>query len=147
MYKLQQTPPSHTGLVSEIVGRWGESSPDLCLVSSDGHSFFTHRFWFFIHSKFMASFLQEQSIGQIVTVFVPVTSNIIINILKIISHGDTKNHTKFNPMDIMEGAKLLGIVMDDLQVVFRDKKHLQNSEVVKIPEPEFEDNELEHGTL
>ena len=43
-------------------------------------------------------------------------------------------------MDIMEGAKLLGIVMDDLQVVFRDKKHVENSVVEKIPEPEYGDN-------
>ena len=117
-YKIEHSPTSHNLQVTNILTRWGDASPDLCLVSVDGHTVYTQRIWFLLHSQFMRSILQEQGDRQKVKIFVPISSSILINILKIISHGDTTIDTTFNPMDVMEGAKLLGIILEDLQIGF-----------------------------
>ena len=72
-----------------------------------------------LHSQFMRTLLQAQGDDQMVRMFVPISSNILTNLLKILSRGDTINETKFNPMDVMEGAELLGIVLKDLQIGFK----------------------------
>jgi ribosomal protein S26 len=133
-YKVEQTPAYHSLQVTDILTRWGDASPDLCLVSQDGQTFYTQSIWFLLHSQFMRSLLQAQDDRQMVKIFVPISSNILINILKIISRGDTTNDTTFNPMDVMEGAKLLGISLEDLQIGLNkdNNEHARITEGVEV---------------
>ena len=69
-----------------------------------------------LHSNFLRGILESHTNFEMVIMFVPISSNILTNLLKILSHGRTNNDTKFNPMDLIAGAELLGILLEDLQV-------------------------------
>ena len=56
-YKIEHSPTSHNLQVTNILTRWGDASPDLYLVSGDGHTVCTQRIWFLLAPEVESRFL------------------------------------------------------------------------------------------
>merc|ERR1712086_101176 len=116
MYKLENTSNLHTSSLSQVLQSCVVSTPDLCLVTRDGHAVYTTKILLAMHSKMMAQVMSDSIRDDLIRISVPISSNSLVNLIKILSHGITKSEVKFDPMDVLNAADILGISLEDLQI-------------------------------
>ena len=116
MYKLQNTSESHTNYLSTILQTCSLASPDVCLITKEGHTVFTNKVLLVINSNMMAEVMVDNARDEMIRISVPVSSNTLINLIKILSHGITNSDIKFNPMEVLAAAEVLGITILDLHI-------------------------------
>jgi len=116
MYKLQNTPQTHTNYLTTVLQACTLSPPDVCLITLDGHTVFTNKVLLAMNSNIMAEMMTDNVREEIVKISVPISANTLVNLVKILSHGITNSEVKFNPMEILAAAEILGISLVDLQI-------------------------------
>ena len=58
----------------------------------------------------------------------PVSSSALSCLLKLLSHGATESEDRFDPLEVITAAEVLGIDMEDVQVgVKKGKKNIEES--------------------
>jgi len=116
MYRLESTSNIHQSSLTQVLQSCTISSPDLCLITRDGHAVYTTKILLAMHSKMMAQVMSDSFSEEFIRISVPISSNSLVNLIKILSHGITKSEVKFDPMDVLNAAGILGISLDDLQI-------------------------------
>ena len=116
MYKLQNTSESHTNYLSTILQTCSLASPDVCLITKEGHTVFTNKVLLVINSNMMAEVMVDNARDEMIRISVPVSSNTLINLIKILSHGITNSDIKFNPVEVLAAAEVLGMNLLNLQI-------------------------------
>merc|ERR1712086_1245954 len=116
MYRLESTANIHQSSLTQVLQSCTISSPDLCLITRDGHAVYTTKILLAMHSKLLAQVMSDSIRDDLIRISVPISSNSLVNLIKILSHGITKSEVKFDPMDVLNAADILGISLDDLQI-------------------------------
>jgi len=116
MYKLHNTTLSHTNYLSTILQTCSLASPDVCLITREGHTVYTNKLLLVINSNMMAELMVDNLREELIRISVPISSNTLINLVKILSHGVTNSDIRFNPMEVLAAAEVLGITPLDLQI-------------------------------
>jgi len=133
MYRLESTSNIHQSSLTQVLQSCTISSPDLCLITRDGHAVYTTKILLAMHSKMMAQVMSDSIRDDLIRISVPISSNSLVNLIKILSHGITKSEVKFDPMDVLNAAEILGISLDDLQIGREgDIKETDNHEKTRI---------------
>ena len=115
MSVLQST-TSHQLVLSTLLNQLGLSQPDLCILSREGHSVFTNRFLIGFHSKLVKEIFKSVPHTELAYLSLPVSSSALSCLLKLLSHGATESEDRFDPLEVITAAEVLGIDMEDVQV-------------------------------
>ena len=112
------------GMVGEVVRQWVTSPPDLCLVSKEGHTVFTQRILLSLHSPLIGSLLSScpPDPRNLPTISLPLSSTSLINLLSILATGSSNSEGRFDLMELVKAAEILGVVMEDLQVAASEQE-------------------------
>jgi len=128
MYRLESV--ECRGILAGVVGDWAASPPDICLISREGHPLYTQRLLLALHSTLLPSLLQGAS-DALPCLSVPLPFPSMALLARLLATGLTSSTTKFDIMELVEGAEALGIDMDDLKVEKDGDKDTKEEEVPK----------------
>merc|ERR1712129_500150 len=116
MYTLENTPTMHVGMLSQILQSWSHATPNLCLISSEGHTVYTSKVLVAMHSKMLEEILSDPGGEELVKISLQVSANSLVNLIKVLSQGISSSEARFDPLDILGAADALGISLQGLQV-------------------------------
>merc|ERR1719318_380610 len=118
----------HQRVLSTLLNHLGVSQPDLCILSREGHSVFTNRFLIGFHSQLVKEIFKSVPHTELAYLSLPVSSSALSCLLKLLSHGATESEDRFDPIEVITAAEVLGIDMEDVQVgVKKGKKNIGES--------------------
>merc|ERR1712129_238682 len=117
----------HGGRLSSALSSLGP--PDLWLVSSDGWHLPSHSLLLSIYSPLIHSLLSSSPLPS--SLSLPIPSLPLSLLLSLLSTGSVSHHSVFSPVDILEAAELLGIEMEDLEIL--NQFGLNNEEEKSMP--------------
>jgi len=143
------------GVVEEVVRGWSRAPPDLCIVSKEGHALYTQRALLGLHSPLLATLLSSSpSSSSLPALSLPLSSASLVSLLSILASGQTNTDNSLDLMELVRAADLLGITIEDLQIVqplnkvtqkkksqYETEEILQNNVVTK------EDNVFENDPV
>merc|ERR1712179_308501 len=109
MYKLENTSLNLSAILQSYnVG----ATPDICLITREGHPVFTNKVLLAMNSKMMTDVMVDNLKEDVIRISVPISSNILINLIGILSHGVLISDVKFDLRNILSAAAILGISLD-----------------------------------
>ena len=119
------------GMVGEVMRQWTTSPPDLCLVSKEGHTVFTQKILLSLHSPLMGSLLSScpPDPRNLPTISLPLSSTSLLNLLSILATGSSNSEGRFDLMELVKAAEILGVVMEDLQVAASEQEEGEEKSV------------------
>ena len=115
MAVLQST-TNHQLVLSTVLNQLGVSQPDWCFKSREGHSVFTNMFLVGFHSKLVKEIFKNVPHTKLAYLSLPVSSSALSCLLKLLSHGATESEDRFDPLEVITAAEVLGIDREDVQV-------------------------------
>ena len=137
MYKLEKTSVSHSSHLSRILQSYNVgSTPDICLITREGHTVYTNKVLLVINSKMMTEVMVDNHREEMIRISVPISYNILVNLISILSHGVINSDVKFDPSNVLGAADILGISFMDLQI----EKDIKNPVFESIDEISHIDN-------
>ena len=109
MYKLENTSLNLSAILQSYnVG----TPPDICLITREGHTVFTNKVLLAMNSKMMTEVMVDNYREEMIRISVPISSNTLVNLIGILSHGLIISDVKFDPRNILSAAAILGISLD-----------------------------------
>ena len=113
MYKLEKTSVSHSSHLSRILQSYNVgSTPDICLITREGHTVYTNKVLLVINSKMMTEVMVDNHREEMIRISVPISYNILVNLISILSHGVINSDVKFDPSNVLGAADILGISLE-----------------------------------
>eukprot|EP00092_Neocalanus_flemingeri_P020234 GFUD01021909.1.p1 GENE.GFUD01021909.1~~GFUD01021909.1.p1 ORF type:complete len:490 (-),score=137.92 GFUD01021909.1:52-1521(-) len=129
MYKIECSGPFREGramvLLSSLVTQNIES-PDVSLVSLEGVSIPTHRSMLSLHSKFLSAVIASIPCCVSPSISVPFNTNVVKNLLAIISCGLSLSLNKEDLLNVKYAADMLDIQLGQLEVQ-KDEKYAKGA--------------------
>ena len=110
----------HVSIVKETFEQWSRSTHDMFFISSDGHKIFTQKIILSFYSPMIATILD--SLKEEVGICVNAPSNLIVNMMKVLTTGLVMGRTSVELEQISQLAQSLGINFKNWQVGSRKKR-------------------------
>ena len=108
-YMLENESGAHTATVLASLTSWGKEQPDVFLVSEQGAVIMTHRVFLKMYSRVLDSALQSYSSDSVPSVFVPASTQSLVNLIKVLTTGYSMASNKEELLDVLKTAELIGI--------------------------------------
>jgi len=115
-YLLENERGAHSKFLLETLESWTEQEADLLLVSQDGTTLETHRVYLKMYSTVLNTVLSDFNLMTVPTIFVPVSTVSLINLIKVLSCGLSVSNDMEDLADVVSAAELLGIKLKDIQI-------------------------------
>jgi len=120
-YMLENESGAHTATVLESLTSWGKEQPDVFLVSDQGAVIMTHRVFLKLYSRVLDSALQSYSSDSTPSIFIPASTQSLVNLIKVLSTGYSMASNKEELLDVLKTAELIGISMKGVQIGTKKK--------------------------
>ena len=120
-YMLENESGAHTATVLASLTSWGKEQPDVFLVSEQGAVIMTHRVFLKMYSRVLDSALQSYSSDSVPSVFVPASTQSLVNLIKVLTTGYSMASNKEELLDVLKTAELIGISMKGVQIGTKKK--------------------------
>ena len=139
-YLLTSKETEHRGLLHGIMEIATKQDQDVFLVSKEGHRGFTHKFLLGLYSPVWRDLVSELSSDAVIGVNIPVSFRSLLNLVKILTHGEVDSAKHESTKEVNIAASLIGIEMKQLNLVssYPDKEdrcenfsfdHSENGEI------------------
>ena len=116
MYHLEESATTHHLQLSHALQQLCVSQPDLCILTKEGHAVHTRRFILGFHSQFVKDIFSTVPHTDLAFMSLPISSSTLSCLMRILSHGATESDDRFDPLEVIAAAEVLGIDMEDVQV-------------------------------
>ena len=109
---------THHLVLGGILEQVGLTQPDLCIISKDGLPLFTNKILLGVHSKFIKKIFSDVPAPDYGPAYLhlPVSSRIVLSLIRLLSHGVTKGDEKLDLLEVVEAAETLGVDLEALQI-------------------------------
>jgi uncharacterized C2H2 Zn-finger protein len=116
-YLLTSKDTEHSGLLHGIMEIATKQDQDVFLVSKEGHRVFTHKFILGLYSPLWRDLVSELSSDAVIGVSIPVSFGSLLNLVKILTHGEVDSAKHDSTKEVNIAASLIGIEMKHLNLV------------------------------
>ena len=114
-YRLEYSINEFLDTVNTTFQHWTSGSPDLVLVSSEGHKIYTQKFLLRFYNSCVSETMDYNK-DDIVGLSVDASSKSIIGLLKILTSGLVTSSARDELIELMEVARLFGINLENWQI-------------------------------
>ena len=133
-YRLEYSINEFLDTVNTTFQHLTSGSPDLYLVSSEGHKIYTQKFLLRFYNSCVSETMDYNK-DDIVGLSVDASSKSIIGLLKILTSGLVTSSAREELIELMEVARLFGINLENWQIGSRKTKNQPKSRGLKTKNP------------
>lgn len=99
-----------------------QQEQDVFLVSREGHRVFTHRFLLGLYSSLWRELVSDIFPGTVIGVNIPVTFGSLLNLVKILTHGEVLSGNYDTLEEVKIAATFVGIEIKDFNLVINNQE-------------------------
>jgi len=116
MCLLENQLTEHSNTLLATLEYWSEKEADLKLISIDGTEIQTHKIFLQLYSSVLNNSIAELPSESTPTIFIPVSTSSLINLMKILSTGLSISDKREDLLEVVKTAEVLGIALKDIQI-------------------------------
>jgi len=129
-YKLEHIMSDHIGVLVGTMQKWGNSQPDLYMISEEGHKIYTQRLLVCFYSSTLADIMTNCPQNDMPGISVPASSNSIVNLLKVLATGIAISNCKEDLNTVSKTAESMGIDIENWQIGVKNKAKIKSSPIL-----------------
>eukprot|EP00092_Neocalanus_flemingeri_P028469 GFUD01030914.1.p1 GENE.GFUD01030914.1~~GFUD01030914.1.p1 ORF type:complete len:271 (+),score=68.59 GFUD01030914.1:49-861(+) len=119
-YHLASSQGEHLHLLRSVVETARQQEQDVFLVSREGHRVFTHRFLLSLYSSRWKELTADLPPQTVIGVNIPVSFGSLLNLVKILTHGEVESENHDDLLEVKIAASLVGIEMINFSLASTD---------------------------
>ena len=144
-YHLVYEQTEHVDMLKPLLEKIGKEEPDIFIVTEDGETVGTHKILLSLFSRTLSNILSGQPKDEGVPgISIPIKAETVRNLIKILEVGSTFNEDKEEVLAVANCGKLLGIYLENLQIVEKKAKKEGNRDKIMTKECQNKDIEETH---